>query len=74
MKDFITLVAEHLSPERLHQMQRALETMRDCAKEAMASYREADNERASIICRGAYQATCHQLKTLEWVMSAKEGD
>ncbi len=74
MKDFITLIAEHLSPERLHQLRRSMETMRDCAKEAMANARNANNDYASKICRGAYQATCHQLKTLEWVMLTKEGD
>ena len=74
MKDFIALIAEHLSPERLHQLQRGLETMRDCAKEAMANARDADNKPASLICRGAYQATCHQLKTLERIMMTKEGD
>ena len=74
MKDFITLVTEYISPERLHQLQRALEIMRDCAKEAMTNARNDDSERASIICRGAYQATCHQLKTLERIMLTKEGD
>lgn len=74
MKDFITLIAEHLSPDRLHQLQRALGTMRDCAKEAMANARKADNDYASKVCRGAYQATCRQLKTLERIMMTKEGD
>jgi hypothetical protein len=74
MKDFITLIAEHLKPERLHQMERALSTMRDCAKEAMANARTAGNDRASEICLGAYQATCRQLKSLEQVLKTKEGD
>ena len=74
MKDFITLIAEHLPPERLHQMRRSLETMRDCAKEAMTDARNSGNDHVSKVCRGAYQATLHQLKTLERIMLTKEGD
>jgi len=74
MKDFITLIAEHLSPERVHQLQRALTTLRDCAKEAMTNARNAGNDHASKVCRGAYQATCHQLKTLEKIIMTQEGD
>jgi hypothetical protein len=74
MKDFITLIAEHLSNERLHQLQRSLETMRDCAKEAMANARAAGNDHASRVCRGAYQATCHQLGSLQKALMTKEGD
>jgi hypothetical protein len=74
MKDFITLIAEHLPVDRLHQMNRALETMRDCAKEAMSNARDAGNDHAARVCRGAYQATCHQLGSLQKALMTKEGD
>jgi hypothetical protein len=74
MEDFITLIAKHLPVERLHQLQRALETMRDCAKEAMANAREAGHDHASKVCLGAYQATCHQIRTLEKIIMTQEGD
>lgn len=74
MKDFITLITEHLSPDQLHQLQRALETMRDCAKAAMAHARKASNTYATDVFRSAYQATSSQLGTLRKVLMTKEGD
>ena len=73
MKDALELIAEYLPVERLHALRRAVETLRDCAKDAMINARQAGDDRISRICRGAYTATCHQLKTVERVLMTKEG-
>lgn len=74
MKDFVEIISEALPVERLHQLRRALETLRDCAKEAMAITREQGQTRSSVLCRGAYRATCRQLNTIERVLRTREGD
>ena len=74
MKDFIEIIADYLSVDRLHQMQRAVETLRDCAKEAMTNARNAGNDTASKICQTAYQGSTRQLTVLKRVIMTKEGD
>jgi hypothetical protein len=74
MKDFIEIIADHLSAERLNQMSRAVETLRDCAKEAMSNARAAGNDVASKICQTAYQGSTRQLSVLKRVIMTKEGD
>jgi hypothetical protein len=74
MQDVLELIAEQLSVERLHALRRALETLRDCSKEAMGTYREAGKVKSSELCRGAYQASSHQLLTVDRTLMKKEGD
>ncbi len=74
MLELINLIAEHVPSERLYQLERALITLRDCAKEAMVNSRKAKSPMATAICRGAYQSTSHQLRTLQEILKSKEGD
>ena len=74
MQDVLELIAANLPVERLHALERALETLRDCSKEAMANAREGGKPRAEDFCRGAYQASSHQLRTVKLILMKREGD
>lgn len=74
MKDILEIISDHLQPERLHQLKRALEVTRDCAKEAMVNARNAGNDRATKFCLHAYQAISRQITTLEQTLMRREGD
>ena len=70
MKTILELVAQYLQPDTQARLERALETIRDCAKEAMTNARIVNDRDTSEMCRKAYQAVCHQLILLRKVISS----